>query len=585
MSEQLWNRVMQQRASGQLPQAIASVRMHLKFKPRDGHALHLLATLQMEAGELEQAVVSAERALASMPDNLDFVSTLASALARLRRFDQAIPLWERLLAASPDHAPTLAALSAAYAEAGDAERGVELGRRAVAMAPDSLPFISNLAIALGAAGRTEEHESLLRASALHRPHDTYLRSSLLMQMNYRLQDLDEMLEAHRAYGRLVPAPAPPRIVDPDPDRPLRVGIISPDLCRSSVANFLPASLGQQPGITLVAFFTGLAHPEDPVAKGLRGMFQEWFDMPRPSAEEIDARIRAARIDVLVDLAGHVGDNLLSKLARKPAPVLVTAIGYPNTTGVPAIDWRVVDSITDPPGAERLCTERLLRLDPCFLCYAPREPAPEPQLPPDDAPITFGSFNNHLKMSPQTLALWSATLAAVPDSRLLLKSSLVARSTREQSRNDRLLGQLAQAGIPRDRVDLMPHAEGTLAHLACYHRLHVALDTTPYNGTTTTCEALWMGVPVITTLGDRHAARVSASLVTAIGHPEWVASDAADFARIAAGVAADRTRIAAWRRTLRESMRTSALCDASAYAHRFMGSLRDCWREACRTAAH
>ncbi|NBX26490.1 MAG: hypothetical protein EBQ99_10680, partial [Planctomycetes bacterium] len=476
---------MQQRAAGQLPQAMAAVRMHLKFKPRDATALHLLATLQLEAGELEPAVVTAERALAGMPDNPDFVSTLASALSRLRRFEQAIPLWERLLNASPDHAPTLAALSAACAEAGDAERGVELGRRAVAMAPDSLPFINNLAIALSAAGRTEEHEALLRSSALHRPHDTYLRSSLLMQMNYRVQDLEEMLEAHRAYGRLVPAPAPPRITDPDPERPLRVGIVSPDLCRSSVANFLPAALGQQAGITLVAFFTGVAHPEDGVARGLRGMFQEWIDMPRPSAQDVDGRIRAARIDVLVDLAGHVGDNLLSKLATKPAPVMVTAIGYPNTTGLPAMDLRVVDSITDPPGSERFCTERLLRLDPCFLCFAPREAAPEPAMPPDDAPITFGSFNNHLKMSPQTLALWSATLAAVPGSRLALKSSLVARSPRERSRTERLLGQLAEAGISRDRVDLMPHAEGTSAHLACYHRLHVALDTTPYNGTTTT----------------------------------------------------------------------------------------------------
>ena len=291
---------------------------------------------------------------------------------------------------------------------------------------------------------------------------------------------------------------------------------------------------------------------------------------------LDALIRTERIDVLLELAGHTTGHRLAAIARKPAPVIVTAIGYPDTTGLPAVDARLVDSITDPSGTEERCTECLVRLDPCFLCYTPPDEAPEPRMPAADAPITFGSFNNASKIGPSTIRLWARVLAAVPEARLLVKSAgLSDRVTRGS-----LLQAFAAEGIDAARIDALDLTAGRREHLEAYARVHVALDTTPYNGTTTTCEALWMGVPVITTLGDRHAARVSASLLHAVGHPEWVAKDAADFARIGAALAADRAGLARMRSSLRTRMQASPLCDRAAYGERFHRAVRACWALAC-----
>jgi predicted O-linked N-acetylglucosamine transferase (SPINDLY family) len=199
------------------------------------------------------------------------------------------------------------------------------------------------------------------------------------------------------------------------------------------------------------------------------------------------------------------------------------------------------------------------------------------MPSEDAPFTFGSFNNANKISRQTAELWGGLLQAVPEARLLLKS----RSLDDATVRGNILARLEAGGVPRDRVEVVAYAAGREGHLGTYGRVHVALDTVPYNGTTTTCEALWMGVPVITTLGDRHAARVSASLLHAVGHPEWVAKDAADFARIGAALAADRAGLARMRSSLRTRMQASPLCDRAAYGERFHKAVRACWDWACQ----
>ena len=295
----------------------------------------------------------------------------------------------------------------------------------------------------------------------------------------------------------------------------------------------------------------------------------------PAIDSLDDAIRAERIDVLVELSGHTGANRLTALASKPAPVIVSAIGYPNTTGLPAVDWRVVDSITDPPGAEAFCTERLLRLDPCFLCYRPPDLDVEPAMPAAD-PVTFGSFNNSAKIGAECTALWARVLQAVPGSRLLVKTQTLADPAVQQA----IRRRLAEGGIDEDRVELIAQASTRAEHLALYGRVHVALDSVPYNGTTTTCEALWMGVPVVALLGDRHASRVSASLLSAAGHPEWVAEDAEGVVRIAAALAGDTPHLAAIRSSLRDELRASPLLDSKAYAQRFHAAIRGCWREWC-----
>jgi predicted O-linked N-acetylglucosamine transferase (SPINDLY family) len=259
-------------------------------------------------------------------------------------------------------------------------------------------------------------------------------------------------------------------------------------------------------------------------------------------------------------------------------VQATYIGYPNTTGVPTIDYRIVDGITDPPGAEALATEKLVRLDGCFLCYAPPEQAPAVAPPPRDANgfVTFGSFNAIKKFAPGMIALWARLLHEVPNSRLVIKSGgLSGRTAREH-----LSGLLKREGIPEVRFELLEKFDSKQEHLAAYGGIDIALDTSPYNGTTTTCEALWMGVPVVSLATRLHAGRVGDSLLTAVGLTALVAKSAEEYIAIAKGLADDPARTAELRRTMRERVRTSPLCDAKAFAVKFEREMREMWSVWC-----
>jgi protein O-GlcNAc transferase len=260
---------------------------------------------------------------------------------------------------------------------------------------------------------------------------------------------------------------------------------------------------------------------------------------------------------------------------------MTWLGYPNTTGLATMDARLIDSRTDPAGAEALATERLVRLEPCFLCYRPMLAAPEPRRETAvDAPVVFGSFNLPLKLTPTCLEMWSAALRAVPGSMLVLKHI----SLKEPWMRERLLERLERAGVSRAAVRILPPDATFREHLDSYAQFDIALDSYPYHGTTTTCEALWMGVPVVTLRGDRHAARVGDSLLHAVGLGELVAGSPPEFAEIAGRLAAERQRLRVWRGvgegSLREIMRGSALCDGAAFCARFQGAVRSAWREWC-----
>jgi predicted O-linked N-acetylglucosamine transferase (SPINDLY family) len=420
---------------------------------------------------------------------------------------------------------------------------------------------------LARAGRTDEAIAAMRACLAQHPDAADLRSNMLLMLHYVEADPALVLREHQAFGASMPAPEPPAHAAGEP---LRVGVLSSDLNCHAVGSFVEPMFQHPPAGTQVIAFANAAHAhQDPLRLRLQRMAHAWHDVHLLDDAALDALIRREHIDVLVELNGHTADNRLPALARKPAPVIVTAIGYPDTTGLPAVDGRIVDSITDPPGSERWCTERLLRIDPCFLCYTPLADAPDPAMPPEDAPFTFGSFNNAAKIGPATAALWARVMRAVPESRLLLKSTGLVDPAVQQ-----VLQRLCMdAGVPLERVEMVGITPDQRSHLQMYNRVHVALDTTPYNGTTTTCEALWMGVPVVTLLGDRHSARVSASLLHAAGFPEWVATDAEQFARIAAQLAHDREALTSLRVTMRDRLRASTLLDAPAYAARLHAALR------------
>jgi protein O-GlcNAc transferase len=565
--------------AGKLPHAIASIRRILAVKPANLDALQVLALLLSQSGQLDQAAAQLSRAVDLSPAAPHLRNNYANILIQLRRYSEAAAQARKAIELNAGYIPAYIALSCAQLYLPDSEAAIDAARRGLAVGPN--PELSkNLVLALDQSGRADQ--ALHAAEQAHFAHPTHaaLHSLYLMLLNYtdRPRGATDIAAAHRRFGELHPsAKATP--INTEPDRPIRIGIVSADLRTHSVAYFLEPILQYAPSDIDITCFSLSDTPSDPTTRRLRGYVKSWDEVGHLDDAGLAAKIRERRIDILLDLMGHTGGNRLAALASKPAPVIVTAIGYPNTTGLGAIDYRLVDSVTDPAGAEALATERLLHVDPCFLCYRPPHDAPETAMPAPDAPITFGSFNTPAKVSPRTAALWAGALNAIPGSRLLLKSKDLGEACSRAA----VLERLARAGIVSNRITILPAAASVRDHLTLYSQVHIALDTVPYNGTTTTCEALYMGVPVITLQGEVHASRVGMSLLSAAGHPEWVASSPDHFGRIAAALAADSSGLAKLRAGLRRSVQASSLCNAAGYSTRMFASLRECWRSFCGEA--
>ena len=572
-------RALRDAREGRLDAAVAALRFLVQRQPANLEAVQALGLLLTQAGQVAQAVHQLARAVQAAPQVPAFRNNLANALMAAGRHGDAAEQCRKALEIDPRYERAWLGLALAETARGEIDAAIGACERGAALRPEWAELARAHANALEAADRIDDAVLVLERAVACAPGDADLRARLLLALNYTTRGAVAIADAHRGYAASVARPGARGVRDADPARPLRVGVLSGDLRTHSVGYFAEPWIATRPsGVTLVAFHATPPAADDPMETRFRRAFDEWHEAAFLDDAALERAIRAARIDVLVELSGHTAGSRLRALGGKPAPVIVSAIGYPNTTGHPAVDFRVVDSTTDPPGAEALATERLLRIDPCFLCYQPPVDAPEPAMP--KGPFTFGSFNLTTKVSEQTLALWSGALAAVPGSRLLVKSKALGG----ESARRHFLERLAGAGIPAERAEIVAYTKGVAEHVALYARVHVALDTTPYNGTTTTCEALWMGVPVVTIEGDRHASRVGASLLRAAGHGEWVARDAADFRAIVARIAGDTAGLVRLRSGLRASLAASPLCDRAAYAARFHAALRAAWTERSRESS-
>jgi protein O-GlcNAc transferase len=582
--------------------------------PNDFQVNHLLGALRHQQGRAREALPLLERARRSLPRSAPTLMCLGLVLSSLGRHAEAEKALGASLTLAPGESEAWLNLGAIYAVSGRTEEALASFRRAVALKGDCAAAWVGMGSVLHASGRSGEaiecqnralqldpqstKARFARAQALlalqrpaealadfdaHlalRPDHHQARSFRLFLLNYR-DDLsrEALLAEHLAYGRAVESAAPvrrPPANEPDPGRRLRVAFLSPDLRGHSVAYFIAPLLAH---LDPEQFEIVLYHDHysvDATSERLRQGAAIWRHFSGWADGAVEDAIRADAPDVLVDLAGHTGFNRLELFARRLAPVQMTYLGYPATTGLRAMDYRLTDAVADPIGeTDHLHTETLLRFAPTAWTYAPPADAPAPALSPSlqGDSITFGSFNALSKLSPSTLALWRELLAAEPEARLVIKSSGL-----DPERHGK---QLAAAGLPLDRIQLLTMTPDVAAHLACYAKVDVALDPFPYNGTTTTCEALWMGVPVVTLAGDRHIARVGASLLTAIGHPEWVADSPADYLRIARALARDRGRRRELRPGLREEMRGSPLCDHPGQAQRLGAAVRAGWVEWCQ----
>ncbi len=531
-------------------------------------------------GRYAEAELVLREALRLQPDCEPVLTVLTGVLCALGRPGEAVTLGARAVALAPEQPAAWINQGHALQASGEPVGAEAACRRALALDPGSGLAAYNLGHALAGQWRSAEALDCFRAAVERDPGYAPARHTLLMSLLYAPGETEESLyRAHRSWGDEVTARLPARLPPASPpagDRPLRVGYLSPDFRAHSCAHFLQPLFAAHDRSAIEVFaYSAVARP-DPVTAWFRASAAHWREVAGRPAADIAAQVRADRIDVLVDLGGHTRGHPLATFAWQPARAQVAWLGYPGTTGLAAIGHRVTDEVADPPGAaDRWHTERLLRLPGGFLCYGPQADAPPVASPPvaRTGCITFGSFNNLAKLTPEAVRSYAAILAAVPRSRLLLKAQALA----SDSARLRVAAAFGAAGISPDRLALQGWIPGGSQPLAAYGNVDIALDTFPYNGTTTTFEALWMGVPVVCLRGARHAARVGASILTALGRPGWIAGDEAGFVATAVALAADPAGLGACRRTLRDELAASGLCAATAFARR----LEAAWREIAR----
>jgi predicted O-linked N-acetylglucosamine transferase (SPINDLY family) len=573
-------------ALGRLDEAVGEYRRALALEPRFADALNNLGNALQAQGKHEEAVERYERALAVRPGTAATWMNLGTALASLGRFAEALAKHEQAVALQPEHAAAHVNLALAAQALGDLERAQASLERALALAPDLAEAHANLGKLSKDQGRLEEAVASFERALERAPTLAAARMNLLDALCYSDRPAAAIFEAHVRHGSALQssvgaAPAA-HANSPEPERRLKVGYVSGDFRRHSVASFLEPLLRAHDHQAFEWFGYAEVAAPDEVTHRLRSHLDHWTSTVGLSDEALAQRIRADGIDLLIDLAGHTAHNRLLTFARKPASVQLSWLGYPNTTGLQALDHRLVDAVTDPPGAaDALATETLVRLEDGFLCYAPPADAPPPGPLPALASgrITFGSFNNLTKLSPSTVEVWSRVLQQVPESRLLLKAPALADAGCQR----RLRQAFAERGLAEERLEILGPVPGARQHLATYDRVDVALDPFPYGGTTTTCEALWMGVPVITLAGDRHAGRVGASLLQRVGLEAWVAPSAERYVELAIELAHDRARLAELRSGLRSRMAGSPLCDGPRFARKMEATYRRLWQQWCARA--
>ena len=478
------------------------------------------------------------------------------------------------------------------AEMGRLSEAEPLFRRALALQPNSTRILNNLATTLADLGRDREAEALFRRVLDLDPGvseaEYALSSGRLMRLCYRSDvSAESLFEAHRNWGSELTArqsdSAQPFPNPCDPDRPLRIGYVSPDFRQHSIVHFFETLLARHDRSRFETFcYAEVAEP-DAATRRLQGLAQHWRSTVGMSDRTLRDAVREDGIDILIDLAGHTARTRLAAFAVRPAPVTATWLGYPASTGLPTVDYRLTDALADPPGAaERLHTEQLVRLPGGFLCYRPPSDAPGVTRAPALAHgyVTFGSFNNPAKITTETIETWSEILRAVPNSRLLLKGKLFA----DKATSERYREIFAARGIAADRLTLRPLIPAVAEHLRLYGEVDIGLDPFPYNGTTTTCEALYMGVPVVSLVGDRHAARVGLSLLSQVGLPQMAAQSRSEYVRLAAGLASDIAALGELRLGLRQRLRASTLMDEVRFARVFEAALRDMWQRWCAERA-
>jgi len=539
-------------ASNRLDEAASCIEQLLEYKPDFYDAYSTLAEILSRKGETEKTLARCQKALTTYPDNAILICCVGGALRKLGKIDEAIAHYQHALDIKPDFAEAHHNLGNAFAIQGKVEMAIAHYEQALALTPS---FSDS-------------------------------NSAILMALNYISgKDSATIYAAHLEFAKRYEVPLA-KFVKPHPNnrslcRRLRVGYVSSDFRQHAVAHFIAPVLEHHNHDQVQVFCYSNHYVEDEVTRRMQTYAECWRRIFGLSDHQVAQQIRHDRIDILIDLGGHSGGyDRLRVFARKPAPIQVTWLGYPNTTGLSAMDYRITDEYADPIGlTDAFHTEQLIRLPGTFACFDLLHDCPDvTELPArQNEYITFGSFNNFSKVTPEVIMLWAKILQSVPSARLILKNKILDGAVGRRS----TLEAFAAHGISGKQLELVGHSKSQIDHLEWYNKIDIGLDTFPYNGTTTTCDALWMGVPVVTLAGNKHVARVGVSQMTNIGMPELIAATPEEYLAIALRLANDLDALGKVRKDLRSRMSASPLTNASLFTRNLEQVYREMWEKWCR----
>jgi predicted O-linked N-acetylglucosamine transferase (SPINDLY family) len=566
-------------AAGDAAGAIAAMAP-LADLPRHGSMMYLADAL-LRTGNRAAAEKAFERASGS--DNPDFLLTLAHKAYANNYWKEAIAVLHKALVIRPDSIPHLLALAQMYGETYQLDECRGTLERILALEPGNPGAQAHLSSLMGRLGDISGQLASLQAryEAGGDPLSR-LASSIAMTALYhdQLPAADVAALHRRMCAPIEAAIGPARSDFPNSrttGRVLRIGYVSSDLHRQHPVNLfmLPVLLRHDRArFEICVYHTGTMHDE--YTRQAKACCDRWTEAAALSDAELRDLIARHGIDILVDLGGHTDLHRLGMFAQRAAPVQASFLGYPHSTGLSAIDWLVGDPVVSPAGHAALFSEGIAQLPGSVFCWAPVDDYPLPMPRPAGAPFVFGSFNNALKLSPRTVALWAGVLRAVPDALLLLK----APSLRAPAVQARYAALFAAHGIGRERLQFRGPS-GLEDMMQEYGEVDVALDPTPYNGGTTTLQALWMGVPVVSLTGENFVSRMGTSFMHSLGRPEWAAASEPAYVAAAVALAQGREALRAGRARLREQMLSSALSDIDSYVRHFESMLRAMWASYCK----
>ncbi len=573
--------------NGRVGDAIDAYQSALALRPNYANAFYNLGDALRSTGNLDGAIAAYRQAIGLRPDFAEAHSNLGNALADKGQLDEAISSYRQAISIRPDFAQALNNLGNCLKDREQFADAIAAFTKAIDLNPSSAEFHLNLGSVFKALGRLDEGISETRKAIALKPQSHEAQSNLLFSLHYHAGFDAKMLaeELHR-WGREHADPLRPsdehdineRPRDPRPDRRLRIGYVSPDFREHVVGqNLLPLLSHHDRDKFEITCYAHVLAP-DAMTKRLQQQADHWKNIVGVSNEEVARHVREDSIDILVDLALHTAQNRLLVFARKPAPVQVTWLAYCSSSGMSAMDYRLSDPYFDPPESDLSgYAEKTMRLPHTYWCYQPGGPAPEPTQTPaiDNGFITFGCLNNFAKVSAAAMDLWAKILVAIPTSRLILHAPLGDRQTEIAER-------FARGGVEKNRIRFVGN-QPWQGYAQTYSQIDIALDPFPFGGGITTCDALWMGVPVVTLSGKTAVGRGGRSILSNIGLPELIAYTPDQYIQIAIDLARTTERLNNLRLSMRARMLASPLMDAPAFARDMEEAYREMWRAYCATA--